>query len=953
MQLEAQLMVRSAMNRGDERSPELVRGHGRDRSVTIHHSGRGQNRDTNEPHISLNLKARFPGTNPGRVKTQIPTVESDARTRAATATRRIAPRTSTTPSAHPPVSSRDSVYPLLTRPSHSKIPALRPLTGTPPPSQTTMLGDLRHSLRTLLRNPRFTLLAVAVLALGIGATSAMFSVVYSVLWRPLPYQDPNRLLVLLGAVPGRGDSMPVPPGDFQAFRTRARSFANLAAAELWSPTLTGSDQAEELNGLHTSATLFDVLGVPAALGRTFAPEDDRPGAPKVVVLSYPLWQRRFGADPAVLGRTIHLSNVPHTVIGVMPKGFYFPPFWATKAELYATPAFAPNLADSHTFSTLRLFARLKPGVSLPQARAEIARITASLAEEFPRSNQGRGAALTPLVELATGKVRVLLIVMFAAVAATLLIACANLANLLLARAAGRTREIAIRQSLGARRGHLVRQFLAESLLLAAAGGAFGLLLAVWAVPALLAHLPESGVFQLPRSQEVGVGATVVLFNVAICLVTGLLFGIGPALSASRSDVQLALKEGAWGSTAGGSARRFRNALISAEVALALVLLVGAGLLLRTFQNLRALDPGFQPNQVLAVNLAVSSSGHAKAELRSALYQQLLERFRALPGVLSASAVNHVPLIGDTWGSDVTPEGRPAPEPSQTPNAVYRVALPDYFSTLGIRFDAGRDFTASDSEHAPAVAIINRTMARRLWPGENALGKRFKAGDAPSDAPWMTVVGVIRDVIQNEWGAAAESEFYVPFLQDAGYLHGAGFRTMTLVLRYRGSRTALAALIPPQVWSLDRNVAIPSIVALDDAVADSVWAQRAAMSLLTVFAAVSVLMAALGIYAVLSFLVRGRTQELGIRMALGAQPRQIVRLIVLEALPPVAIGAAAGLAAALLLARYVGTLLYGVKATDPLVFSAVTALIALVAIAASLMPARQATKVDPLTALRAD
>ncbi|WP_321471934.1 ABC transporter permease [uncultured Paludibaculum sp.] len=816
-----------------------------------------------------------------------------------------------------------------------------------------MLADLRHSLRTLLRNPRFTFLAIAVLALGIGATSAMFSVVYSVLWRPLPYQDPSRLMVLLGATQGRGDRMPVPPGDFDAFRTRGQSFSNLAAAELWSPTLTGVDQAEELHGLHTSASLFDVLGVPAALGRTFAPDDDRPGAPKVVVLSHQLWQRRFGADPAILGRTIRLSNEPHTVIGVMPKGFYFPPFWANKAELYAAPAFGPDRADSHTFSTLRVFTRLKPGVSLEQARSEAARIAASLAEEFPRSNQGRSAALTPLSEISTGKVRLLLIVMFAAVAATLLIACANLANLLLARAAGRAREIAVRQSLGAQRGHLIRQFLSESVLLACAGGAIGLLFAIWAVPALLAHLPESGVFQLPRSQEVGVGAAVVVFNFAVCLITGLLFGIAPALSASRCDIQLALKDGSRGTTAGGSASRFRNALISAEVALALVLLVGAGLLLRTFQNLRSLDPGFQPANVLAINLSLSSSGHAKAELRSIYYQQLLERLRALPGVRSASAVNHVPLIGDTWGSDITPEGRPA-APGQTPTAVYRVALPEYFSTLGIRFDAGRDFAMSDSERAPAVAVINRTMARRLWPGENALGKRFKSGDAQSDQPWMTVVGIIRDTTQNEWGATPDNEFYVPFLQDAGYQHGAGgFRTMTLALRYSGDRAALAALIPPQVWSLDRDVAIPSIVALDDAVADSVWAQRAAMSLLGVFAAVSVLMAALGIYAVLSFLVRGRTQELGIRMALGAQPLQVVRLILAQALPPVAIGAAAGLAAALILARLIGSLLYGVKASDPLVFTGVTALILAVAAAASLIPARQAAKVDPLTALRAD
>src|SRR5450432_1571514 len=554
-----------------------------------------------------------------------------------------------------------------------------------------MLRDVRYAIRVLLQSPRFTATAILVLALGIGANSAMFALVYSVLLRPLPYDRPDRLAVIMGSSEKHGGNFSMPPADFLDFRGRNRSFTDMAAAEVWSPSLTGSGEPEELQGLHASASLFQVLGVQAALGRAFVAEDDRPESPHVAVLGAGLWKRRFGGDRSVIGRTITLNHEAYTVVGIMPEGFYFPPFWASKAEVYAPLVFTPAETQDRRMSTLRTFGRLKPGVTMQQARADVRAIARRLAQDYPLSNAEQTAAVTSLHEMSVGNVQTALLILLGAVGCTLLIACANLANLFLTRATARHKEIAIRQAMGAARLPLVRQFLTESVLVSLAGGALGILVAWWAVNSLVAALPNAGNFRLPRQNEIGIGGPVIAFNFVVCLLTGLLFGLAPALQASRVDLNRGLNSTGRGSTVGRSSQRVRGALVVSEIALALVLLAGAGLLIQSFRKLRDIDAGFRPHNVLDVSVAVAGSDHALPDRRANLYREAVERLRAIPGVQSASAVNHVPLAGDLFRLDIQIEGQPAPQPGDEPKAVYRVALPGYFQTIGMQILSGRDF----------------------------------------------------------------------------------------------------------------------------------------------------------------------------------------------------------------------------------------------------------------------
>jgi putative ABC transport system permease protein len=478
--------------------------------------------------------------------------------------------------------------------------------------------DVLYSFRVLRKSPRFTSTAVLVLGLGIGANSAIFSLVYSVLLRPLPYRDPGRLAVVLGSSEKRGGAFPLPPADYLDFRERNHTFNSMAAAEVWSPSLTGSGEAEQLHGLRASASLFEVLGVRATAGRVFLPEDGRTDADRVVVIGAGLWKRRFGGENSAIGRTITLNQASYTVVGVLPESFYFPPFWALDAEIYSPLGFTPAQAQNREMSTLRVFGRLKPGVAWEQAAGDMRAIARALARDYPRSNAEKSAVVTPLHEMAVGNVRASLTILMGAVGCTLLIACANLANLFLARATARHREVAIRQALGAARSALVRQLTTESLLVCFAGGALGLLLAWWAVGAFVAGLPAAGNFRMPRHREIALGAPVVAFNFAVCLFTGLLFGLIPAMRASRTDLNASLKEGARGSTADRADLHIRGALVVSEIALALVLLAGAGLLVRSFRNLRDLDPGFDPRHVVAISLPVAGSAHAPADRRRVL-----------------------------------------------------------------------------------------------------------------------------------------------------------------------------------------------------------------------------------------------------------------------------------------------------------------------------------------------
>ncbi len=801
--------------------------------------------------------------------------------------------------------------------------------------------DLLYSLRVLRRSPRFTATAMLVLALGTGANTAMFCLVNSVLLRPLPYHDPSRIGVLLASSETRAGAFSMPPADFLDFRTRNRSFTAMAAAELWSPSLTGDGEPEQLPGLRASASLFDVLGVPAVLGRTFRPEDERADASPVVVLGAGLWKRRFGGDRTIVGRTITLNRDAYTVIGVLPEGFYFPPFWAIDAEIYTPLLWPPAKAQSRDASTLRCFGRLKPGVTWAAASAEMRGIAGQLAVEYPASNAGKSAVLTPLHDMAVGSVRSSLRILLAAVGCTLLIACANLANLFLARATGRAKEMAIRQALGAARAALVRQLLTESLVVSLAGGAVGLAAAWGIVKAFLAALPASGNFRMPREQEIALDPTVIAFHLAICLAAALLFGLLPALRASRSNLN------SRGATTDRSGLRIRGALVVSEIALALVLLAGAALLLQSFRKLHNLDPGFDPRNLVAVNVAVAGSGHAQPDRRSAFFREAVDRLRTLPGVTSAGAVNHVPLAGDTFRLGIAIEGRPAPRPSDDVNAIYRVALPGYFHTMGMRLVRGRDFDARDIEGAPLVAVINQTMARRYWPGEDAIGKRFRLRQA-----WISVAGVVADPKQQVWSAPPDSEMYLPYLQDASYLHDPGsFLSMTLVVRTAGGASAVPAAIREQIMRIDRNVPVTAILPMEQVIAGAVWQARLSTAVFAAFAVLALVLATTGIFAVMSYIVTGRTQEIGIRMALGARQGDVLWMVLLQSLKPVGAGIALGLCGAFALTRLMKTLLYETSPTDPALLAAVSLLLIAVAAVAGLLPARRASRIDPLTALR--
>jgi putative ABC transport system permease protein len=813
-----------------------------------------------------------------------------------------------------------------------------------------MRRDVAHAIRVLWKSPRFTAAALVVLALGIGANSAMFSLVYSVLLSPLPYREPARIAVILGTAEHRDMPFSLPPAVFLDFRARTYSFGPMAAAELWSPSLTGTGEAEELHGLRTTAAIFDVFGVPAMQGRTFLPEDEKPGSPKVVVIAASLWRRRFGGETSVIGGKITLNREPCTVIGVLPDNFYFPPFWGRDTEIYTPIPATPAWAQDRVISTLRIFARLKPGVDWEQARGDVRGVAAQLAGEYVQQAK-TSAVATPVLEMSVGSVRTSLVILFGAVACTLLIACANLANLFLARGTGRQKEAAIRQALGASRVALVRHMLAESLVVSFAGGLLGLFAAWAALHAFVAGLPEVGNFHMPRASEIAIGPAAVGFHLLVCTVAGLLFGLAPAMRASRVDLNTALKDAGRGSTGAGG-RGFRGVLIASEVALALMLLAGAGLLMQSFRKLRDLNPGFDPRGMVAVNVAVSGSDHARGDRRAQFYRDAVERFRALPGVTAASAVNHVPLAGDVFRMEVEIEGRPAPRPGEAPSAVYRTALPDYFHTAGIRVVRGRAFDDRDTENTTRVVVINQTMARTEWPNADAMGKRFRMSTTGGPTAWFEVVGIVQDVKQHRWAAGADNEMYLPFLQDPAYQHSSfGYLTMTLVLRTGAPAESIAAGIREQVRAIDRNVPVTSIVPMQQVVDDTVWLPRLEMSVLAAMAGLALVLATVGIYAVVSYVVSGRTQEIGIRMALGADAGAVARLVMAQSLGPVAIGAVAGLAGTVVLARWMRTLLFEVDAADPATLAMVTALLVAVAIAAALAPARRASRVDPVSALR--
>lgn len=814
-----------------------------------------------------------------------------------------------------------------------------------------ILQDLKYGSRILLKNPGFTLIAVITLALGIGATTAIFSVVNGVLLRPLEYHNPQEIVTLLNQ--GRG---PVSPANYLDLRANGQSFAQMSAAEAWGGTLVSNDNPEEIGGLRMGEGLFEMLGVQPLHGRTLQPEDFQPGKDHVLVLSHKLWQRAFGGDPAVVGRQLLLSSESYTVVGVMPPQFHFPPFWSTRAEMWA-PLDLRARATSRGGNSLRVFARLRSGVSITQAQAEIDSMNNQLAHAYPEANAGLNIRVDPLNEKVVGNVRPALLVLSGAVGFVLLIACANVACLLLARAATRQKETAVRAALGASRWRILRQLLTESLLLSLFGAAVGMLIAIWGVDllrTLLAGNTSSFSVRLPRLNEIKVDSAAFVFTLGVSLLTSVLFGLAPALGASKPDLNQVLKESGRGTI--GGRRRLREVLVVAELALALVTLIGAGLLMTSFLKLQAVDPGFNPANLLTITTSVAGAPQYAGPARETYYRQLTERLTALPGVESVSAINHLPLAGDTWGTGLTIEGRPLPSPGHGIEVVFRVSRPDYFRTMGIPLRAGRDFTERDSADAPGVVILNETLARRQWPDEDPVGKRVTLDDPrdSSRAPqWMTVVGVVKDVKQESWVDAPSSEIYVPFQQSRGFFSGTArqYASMTIVVRTKVEPTSLAVGAQETVRALDRNLPVSNVVTMEQVIADALWQPRFNLQLIGLFAGAALVLAAIGLYGVMSYTVAQRTHEVGLRLALGAQRRDVIGLVLRQGMKLTLLGVTIGLLASAALTRLMANMLFAVSATDVKTFAIIALVLVAVALVACFVPARRATRIDPMAALR--
>jgi predicted permease len=801
--------------------------------------------------------------------------------------------------------------------------------------------DLRAGVRGLRRAPGFCAAAVLILGLSIGANTTMFSAVRAILLQPLAYADPDRLVVVLHE--GR---FPVAPANFLDWRAQTHAFEAMGAAELWSPNLGLATGTERIPSLRLTPETLQLLGVAPAQGRLLAGDGTGDEA-RSVVIGHGLWQRRFGGDHGIVGRSVRLNGEPYTVVGVMPPGFVFAPFWAVNAELWAPLPLAER-ATSRDGESLRVFARLKPGVTTAAAQADVDVVTTRLEATYPGTN--KQVQVVPLKERVVGNTRLALTVLLVSVGFVLLIACANVAHMLLARAASRESEIAVRLALGATRLQIVRQLLVESLLLSALSGAVGLALAAVGVQVVAALAPPD----LPRAADMAIEGWTLAFTIGVSILTGVVFGLVPAWQAARTRIGDRLR--ARGVTGHVREALLRDVFVVSELALALVLLVGAGLMLRSLAAASAIDPGFDPRGVLSLSVSVQGSEEADPSRRAAFFVEAVERLKALPGVEAASAVNHAPLVGDVWTLGFDIDGRTGAKDDDRAGAVYRVVLPGYFATMRLPLVRGRDFTAADDRPAPAVAVVSEGLARRYFPDGDAIGRRvsFDRRDV-TPRRWLTIVGIVRDAVAGAWETPTGETIYLPFLQTERYLDGpeGHYAYLTLVARTSRDPAALAGPARAAIWSIDRGVSISEVETMEEAVAKALARPRFQSALLGSFAALALLLAAVGIYGVMSYAVARRTREIGLRLTLGARPADVLRLVLSQALRRVAIGAGLGLAGAWLLARTLTTLLYGVPPTDPVTFALVPLVLATAAGAASYLPARRAARVDPMVALRVD
>jgi putative ABC transport system permease protein len=799
--------------------------------------------------------------------------------------------------------------------------------------------DIRFGLRTLVRSPATTLIALLTLALGIGANSAIFSVVDGVLLKPLPYEQPDELVIVWESAPKLGfPRFSVAPPNFADWRRQNRSFEHLVAMNRERLNLTGSDQPEVLQGAAVSPDFFEMLGAVPMLGRGFREEEGRPGQGRVAVLSHALWQRRFGGDRGIVGRSIPLNGEGYVVVGIAPRDFDL-----RKSDLWI-PLDLDFAAENRGGHYLGVIGRLKDGVSLEKATSEMTGIAAGLAKQYPDSNSEWTVALKRMQDAAVEDIRPALLLLLVAVGFVLLIACANVANLLLAKVAAREREIAVRAALGATRARLVRQMLVETVVLFVTGGLLGVGVAWLGVKGLVALAPDA----IPRIQRVGVDGRVLAFTLLVSLATGLLFGLVPSLSVTGGRgrrLYEALKEGGRAMAGGRQGRMVRSLLVGVEVALALALLVVSGLLIRSFSQLSGVDPGFKPEGVLTASISIPEFKYPEEERQSLFYQQLVERLSAIPGVEQAATIYPLPLSGGDMVLTYQVQGRPTPPPSQQPNTHVRMISPAYFQAMSIPVVRGRAFDRRDGRDALPVVIVNQTLAARDWPGQDPLGQRFTFDDPTQpDARWLTIVGIVGDVRHDSLDQEKTAEAYWPQIQTP-------MTDSFVVLRTQGDPAHLTASLREAIREVDRDLPIDRIQTMEQVMKDSLAPSRIKTLLLGIFAGLALVLAAVGVYGVVSYSVAQRTHEIGIRMALGARPGQVRRLVVVQGMRIVLLGAAFGLALAGWASRYLGSQVYGVTATDPVTFLVVPILLLLVALVANWLPALRATRVDPLEALR--
>jgi predicted permease len=811
----------------------------------------------------------------------------------------------------------------------------------------TLLKDLRYAVRSLAKRPGFTFVAVVTLALGIGANTAIFSVVNATLLRPLPFKDPERVIMVWGFIPKFAqttDKLPSSAPNFLSLQHQNHTLEHLAAFRSWSWQLTGGGEPELLRGARVSAEFFDAVGVRPSLGRAFTNDEDLPNRTTVAIIGYGLWQRYFGGDQNVIGKTLTLTGQSVMIVGVMPRGFQFPSGanmipglqFATQNDLWMPLGITDEEKSRPGNLNLALIGRLKSGISPIQAESDLR----ALEQSLPLATIGYTVNVVPLHQQMVGKIRKLLLVLLATVALVLLIACANIANLLLARATSRQKEIAIRAALGASRIRLIRQLLTESLLLSLIGGVLGFFLAVWGSSLLVALIPED----VPRIHEVSVDIRILGFTLLVSFLTGVVFGLAPALRASKLDLNESLKEGLRGTTAGGRENRLRGLLVISEVAMAVVLMVGAALLIKSFVRLLEVKPGFNPANVLTMEVQLPElppSRYATPDERTLFFAQLMERIKAVPGVEGAGAVVTLPLTGAFESTDVIIPGQEPLSGGQRPEADYTTVTTDYFRTLQIPLLKGRQFTAQDSKDAPEVIIINDILARRCWPNEEPIGKRLTVGFEKTP---REVIGVVGSIRQTTLDADLRPAMYLPYAQSPN-------NGVTVIVRSTGNPLALAGVVREQVRALDKDVPVYHVRTMDQVFGDSVAQPRFSMLVVGLFAALALVLSAVGIYGVMAYSVSRRSHEIGVRMALGARASQVLKLVLTEGMSLALIGLTIGLFGAFVLTRVMTSLLFGVSPRDPFTFVGISVLLAVVAFVACYLPARRATRVDPLVALR--